>query len=390
MFTQIMFTVKALIRKETIRKDGTAPVYIRLVKDRKVSYYKLGFLINVKEWSEKNESVKSFIGNDYNYKIESVKNKIKSFALAHPNKTAKEIINEFELNNTDSVYEFFEEYLCENKERLSYQFHKHMTSVLNKLKEFESELTFDKLDVSYLDQYINYCLSIGNSKNTAYGNLKKLRIVINEAVKRGRIRYENNPFLNYKMKSFQVKEKYLTIEEINSIENYNCSGVRKLAKDTYLFSFYCAGIRFSDVALMKKSNIENGRLRYKMNKSQKYKDIKLPQKTIEILSRYKTTNYLFPIIRTNSETKEDIGKEITNRNALINKELKIIQKDLGIKTNLSFHTARHSFANFAVKKKIHVKTIQELLGHSSLTTTQEYLRRFDNEDSDKAMDDLFG
>ena len=81
--------------------------------------------------------------------------------------------------------------------------------------------------------------------------------------------------------------------------------------------------------------------------------------------------------------------EIKSANSLVNKSLISIQKELGIKTKISFHTARHSFANYCVKKKIHIKTVQELLGHSKISTTQGYLRSFDQEESDNALDELF-
>ena len=64
---------------------------------------------------------------------------------------------------------------------------------------------------------------------------------------------------------------------------------------------------------------------------------------------------------------------------LINDNMKVIGTELGIKTNITTYSARHSFATTLKRSGANVSLISEMLGHSSLKTTQRYLDSFENE-----------
>ena len=50
---------------------------------------------------------------------------------------------------------------------------------------------------------------------------------------------------------------------------------------------------------------------------------------------------------------------------------------LGIEKKLTYHTARHTFAINSLMRGINIKVIQKILGHSSVQTTEVYLRIVD-------------
>ena len=64
---------------------------------------------------------------------------------------------------------------------------------------------------------------------------------------------------------------------------------------------------------------------------------------------------------------------------LINDNMKVIGAELGIKTHITTYSARHSFATTLKRSGANVSLISEMLGHSSLKTTQRYLDSFENE-----------
>jgi site-specific recombinase XerD len=79
-----------------------------------------------------------------------------------------------------------------------------------------------------------------------------------------------------------------------------------------------------------------------------------------------------------------------SKNQMLNVSLKLLDKKLGLEKSLSFHMAKHSFADFAVKNNTNLLLTSKLLGHTKLSTTQHYLKDFYNKEQVDEMNRLFG
>ena len=82
-------------------------------------------------------------------------------------------------------------------------------------------------------------------------------------------------------------------------------------------------------------------------------------------------------------------RAIESRNALANKYLKKIQARAGLKTNLTFHLARHSLADYLRKRGFSIYDISKVLGHANTRITEQYLKGFDREDLAEKMRQAF-
>lgn len=292
----------------------------------------------------------------------------------------------------------------------------------------EKDLLFSDITYQFLTEYDSYLHKLPNlrwkglhlNQNTIKKEMEIFRAIFTQGVnsleEKG-LKIERNPFGKYECKGTEPKEKAkLSSDEIEVLESLELAENSSLwnARNCFLFAFYCGGIRFGDNVQMRGNNIskEEGtyRLKYTMDKTAKKKNILLIPEAIEILKKYidlenPSTDYIFPYLDNNApyakaitpEEKEALSadetrmlkKAVSAKNALVNKYLKILADKAGISKNLSSHIARHSFADLARKNTGDIFDIKNILGHSSINTTQTYLKKLDTETQDKALQNVF-
>ena len=78
-----------------------------------------------------------------------------------------------------------------------------------------------------------------------------------------------------------------------------------------------------------------------------------------------------------------------SENVVVNRLLKTLAEKIETKVNVSFHVARHSFADYARRNTKDLYAISKALGHTKLQTTQTYLKSFDEDAVDEMMEGLF-
>lgn len=183
-----------------------------------------------------------------------------------------------------------------------------------------------------------------------------------------------NPCENIKMPKLEKKlPEYLTIEEVDKLLDIKTSTAYDKRNKAMLELLYGSGVRISELCNLTMSNLYLKDEMIKVyGKGSKERIIPINNIAINYLKDYlehgrgellgiKDSEYVFISSRHTKITRQAFFKI-----------LKKICKEKGIEKNISPHTLRHSFATHLINNGADLRIVQELLGHSDISTTQIY------------------
>ena len=259
-------------------------------------------------------------------------------------------------------------------------------SVQNFLRSYRSnpDILLDAIDGSLMEEYQNWHKLRGNMPNTISFYSRILRAVYNRAVEEDLIP-NLHPFRHVYTGVAKTHKRAISIAAIKEIRHLDLSGQPQLdhARDMFIMSFMLRGMSFIDMAMLKKSDLADGRISYVRRKTRQRLSIEWTEEMQRILNKYPNnpTDYLLPIIRRMSVNERSV---VHNLNHSINQRLKRIAEMAGIEIPLTLYVARHSWASAALTKGIPIGVISEGMGHSSEQTTRIYLANLDTSPVDRA------
>ena len=243
-------------------------------------------------------------------------------------------------------------------------------------KEYKSsDISLNDLDYafvigfeSFLRSYKpnHYQGSIGN--NAVMKHIQRLRKMATLAYHIEWI--DRDPFVKFKPVLEKKEREFLTDSELKSIENL-FSPIERLTvvKDLFIFSCY-TGISYGDIMKLTNNNVLTGIdgnqwIMGKRNKTNIPFKIPILPTVEKIIKNYKD----HPRTYSNGKLMPSIS------NQRLNSYLKEIADLCGIKKNLTFHMARHTFATtVTLSNGVPIETVSKLLGHTKIATTQIYAR----------------
>lgn len=192
---------------------------------------------------------------------------------------------------------------------------------------------------------------------TARGYLDVMRAGLNIAIEEQIIR--DNPLKNIDIKVEETKREHLTENELK--EFINTTSDFPEIKLAFLFSCF-TGLRLGDVQGLKLSDFEDNNLNFRQQKTKKIEAYPLSEDALKIYLAQK-------------EKYSNKGKVFDlPHKSKINRHLKELAKEAGIKKNLHYHMSRHTFAILALTNGMSIYEVSKFLGHKDIKTTEIYLK----------------
>lgn len=404
-----MASTKIVLRKKKT-KDGSYPLAIRITKDRSSSFIHLGKTIKESDWDEIHNRVRkshpnsgrlnNFLikklseANDKILELETQKNSLSSRAIKSSIKPAA---------NDGNFFSYAELYLNNFKTAGKYNRYYPDQSRINRFREFVDgrKITFQEITVALLTRFKAWLKGKHKASDRSIVNhLIIIRTIFNLAIRENRLDVKHYPFGKDKIKiklpdSIKIG---LTIEEVKMIESLDLKDHPYLhhCRNLWLFSFYFAGMRISDVLRLKWSDFQDSRLAYQMGKNSKGGSLKSNDKALLILSEYEdqkksSDDVIFPELKNIADFTDtfEVQRIISYAVKRIDENLSKVALLAGINKKLTTHIARHTFGNLS-GDKIPIQMLQKLYRHSSITTTIGYQSNFIHKDADEALDAVVG
>lgn len=401
-----MASVKIILRKKK-NKEGKQALALQFIKDRKNNIVHIGHAIDESDWDEANGKVKKShpnsqrLNNLIKKKLVEAEDNLIELEAKKKDTTAKALKNSMKPKKEASFFPQAKEYLDNLTKSGKYNRLSAEEPRINRFKEFleNEDIPFSEITVPLLNRYRAYLKGTRTiSERTVINHLIVIRSIFNQAIKGNLVDAKHYPFGSNKIHiKFPDSIKIgLTPEEIKRLEELVLPDTRmNHARNLWLFSFYFAGMRVSDVLRLKWSEIQDGRLYYSMGKNNKGGSLKIPDRAMAILDQYQKskdeTDLVFPELKS-FETLEDqyhVQMRIKTKVASINKALKDVKKEAEITKPLTMHIPRHSFGNIS-GDRIPIQMLQKLYRHTDIKTTIGYQANFIHRDVDDALEAVIG
>ena len=383
---------------EKQHKGGKEPIYVRITRRGKPTYFSTGEWLKPTDWNDEFEACQNnFQGKArLDRRLISIKEHLHDIIDTLDKKGGayeSTDIKGIYLNKIEkkiSFSEYFKQFYTDSEYTKAYATYKKEINIFNKLNKFANnkELEFTDITVNFLNKYELFCIKTWkNAKNTIARDLRTLRAVINKAINEGIILVTDNPFKKYKLPSEKTHRNYLTREELNNFRKIyiNPKHIMYHYRNMFLFGCY-TGLRVSDILQLKWQNFDGTSISIVMQKTDDTLNNPVIPNAFKMLEEYKNakydSDYVFPVLdkgRFDLNSKIGKSKAISSANASCNRFIKIIAKSAEINKNVHFHISRHTFATLALSSGVDIFYVQKLLGHSKIKSTQIYTKIIDTD-----------
>lgn len=357
-------------RKKQLNSEGKALIQVEAYLNKQKKYFSTKVYIKPFQWDAKRKAVKNHPNMDsLNQYLANLIVELEQLELEIVRSGKEFSLNDLKERPDDyqiSFSQFMRNEITQSNLKLSTL--KNHLSTLQVLSSYQPDVSFNDLSFNFLCDFEHYMLEHNYHRNTIAKHMKHLKRYINLAINKDLFDLHRYPFRKYKIKYLESKRTHLTPEELGQLENLNLKGRRTLRRtlDMFLFSCY-TGLRFSDIVSITRENFhcidDKVWLVYSSVKTDV--NVRLPLfllfdgKSIPIYERYKN----------NPWTLFDMP---ASSNSNVNKQLRRICKMAKLEKKVSFHTARHTNATLLLYNGANITTVQKLLGHKSVRTTEIY------------------
>lgn len=255
-------------------------------------------------------------------------------------------------------------------------YERDVNNLINYLES--NSLTIGKITNTNLNSYLINLEKMGRAPSTISRNVASIHSYFRYLYKNDMIKQD--PSSNLLSPKIEKKlPEVLTMEEVDILlsqpSDNDCKGIRDKAM---LEVLYATGIRVSELINLKKEDININLGYIKCNDKKKERIIPMGQVSKDALSNY--------LDHAREIMIKDPGEDILFVSCLGHKMsrqgfwkiVKSYANKAGIYKKITPHILRHSFATHLVENGADLRSVQEMLGHSDISTTQIYAKMSNN------------
>lgn len=380
------FKLLFYLKKNELKKNGNAPIMVRITIDGTAKTLGTKLEINPKNWDLKFGRVegKSAIALNINQKLDNIRGRIdkiyedmlKHEGFATSQKVKLSFLGVGVMN--DALLKVFSEQNLEFKklvdkgERAESTYYKY-NIVYTHLSDFISQrfhredVAFRELNADFMrefDFYLRYDKQC--THNTVWVYTMPVLSLIELAIKKGLIR--NNPFEDYEINMEETDRGYLLKENVEKLMKCKPSHPRyELVKDLFIFSCF-TGLSYVDIKKLTVRNIQSFfdghqwiiSRRKKSDVASNVRLMDIPKRIIEKYQGTTRSEFIFPV----------------PGNTTCNNHIKTLMEEAEIITEqkVTFHTARHTFGTMFLTEGVPLESLSKMMGHKNIATTQIYAK----------------
>ena len=381
------FSQKLILDLRTVKNGNLRQIYVRVIVNREKVEIALNINVNPERFdSNTGRIIKPNKYESYlNARLVSIENQINMIrwdlereGLLVTSKAIKQRFQGVKIVE-NKLLDFMEVVIAEMKAKpQEFGFHvvQHYVQCRDKLSAYlatieSKDIAIDKFSRKHIDGFELYLLTTKSEvtgrplcRNTSNTVMKKLKSVFNNAIRKELI--QRNPYFGFKLVGVKSTRVALSYEEILAITTHELGGNNSLmtVRDIFLWSCF-TGMRYGDAIRLRKEDImedRNGRLWIVTTQQKTGNAIHIP-----MLAPAKV---IYDKYEANRNITGFVLPSFSNQK--INAYLKHIGLMVGIKTNITHHIGRHSYAVLLMNSGVDYKVVSEMMGHYSIRSTETY------------------
>ena len=357
-------------RKKKLNAQGKALLQVEAYLEKRKIYFSTHIYLSPEQWDNKRKLIcKHPHAEALNYQVKEflIQLESKELSLWKEGKviTLERLKEEFGFKKDKSFLDFILKDITDSPYKQSTK--QNLLSTHALLTKFKDNINFKELTTEFVFDFERFLFGSNLQTNTVAKHMKHFKTFVNLAIDKGYLTLNDYPFRRYRIKTLKPKHKFLLPDELEKLESLELTGksiAYRHSLEAFLFCCY-TGLRYSDFTQLSEKNIVfiEKRPWIIFTTIKTGAEVRLPLALLFDGKGWK-------LLRKHQKHLNEFFN--LKANSTVNKDLIRIGKLAGIQKHFSFHSARHTNATLLIYKGVNITTVQKLLGHRNVATTQIY------------------